>query len=90
MKPFVRYTLARLLMFVAAWGLVWLVASIWLEWSSVTALWTALVAMVVSSLASFVLLRGLRDRLAHDVQARAGRIQQRYEAAKSKEDVDGD
>ena len=88
MKPFLLYTLARVLLFAAAWALVWLVASAWLEWSSVTALWTALLAMVVSSVASIFLLRGLRRRFAAGVEQRAARIQRRYEASKRKEDVD--
>ncbi len=88
MKPFLLYTFARVLLFAAAWALVWLVASIWLEWNSVTALWTALVALVISSVGSLVLLRGLRERLAVRVQDRAARIQSRYEAAKRREDVE--
>jgi hypothetical protein len=87
-KPFLLYTLARVLLFAAAWGVVWLVASIWLEWTSVTALWTALIAMVVSSVASLVLLRGVRQRFAAQVQDRAGLLQARYEASKRREDVD--
>lgn len=90
MKPFALYTAARLVLFAATWGLVWLVASIWLEWSSVTALWTALIAMAISALASFVLLRDLRQRLAQRVDERAVRMQQAYDAAKRKEDADGD
>jgi uncharacterized membrane protein YdjX (TVP38/TMEM64 family) len=87
-KPFVLYTLARVLLFAAAWALVWAIASVWLEWSTVTALWTALLAMVVSSVVSLWLLRGLRERLAVHVQGRAERMRTRYEAAKRKEDVD--
>jgi membrane protein implicated in regulation of membrane protease activity len=86
-KPFVLYTLARLLLFLVAWALVWALASIWIEWSSVTALWTALVALAISAVASLVLLRGLRDRFAVRVQERAQRIQQRYDSAKRKEDT---
>jgi hypothetical protein len=44
--------------------------------------------MVVSSVVSLWLLRGLRQRLALHVQGRAERIHARYEAAKRKEDVD--
>jgi membrane protein implicated in regulation of membrane protease activity len=86
-KPFVVYTLARLLLFLAAWALVWAVTSIWVEWNSVTALWTALVALAISAVASLVLLRGLRDRFALQVQDRAQRIARRYDAAKRKEDT---
>lgn len=87
-KSFALYTLARVVLFALAWALVWAVASIWMGWSSVTALWTALLAMVLSSVASLWLLRGLRERLAVHVQGRAERIQARYDAAKRKEDVD--
>ena len=59
-----RYTLARLALFAAAFGLVWLVGGTWLVWDLVSVLWTALVALAVSAIASFVLLRGLRDELA--------------------------
>jgi membrane protein implicated in regulation of membrane protease activity len=86
-KPFVLYTLARLLLFLVTWALVWAVTSIWVEPSSVTALWTALVALAISAVASLVLLRGLRDRFALQVQDRAQRIHQRYDAAKRKEDA---
>ena len=88
MKPFLLYTLARVLMFAAAWALVWLVASVWLEWTSVTALWTALLAMAVSSVASVFVLRGVRQQLAVRVQGRAQRMHERLEASKRKEDVD--
>jgi uncharacterized membrane protein YdjX (TVP38/TMEM64 family) len=87
-KAFVLYTLARVLLFAAAWALVWAVASLWLEWSTVTALWTALLAMAISSVASLWLLRGLRQRVAVHVQGRAERMQARYEEAKRKEDTD--
>jgi uncharacterized membrane protein YdjX (TVP38/TMEM64 family) len=87
-KPFLLYTLARLLMFAAAWGLVWLVAQIWLEWNSVTALWTALIALAISAAASFVLLRNVREQLAARVAAGSHRVQRRYDAAKRKEDVE--
>jgi glycerol-3-phosphate acyltransferase PlsY len=86
-KPFVLYTLARLLLFLVTWALVWAVTSIWVEPSSVTALWTALIALAISAVASLVLLRGLRDRFALQVQDRAQRIHQRYDAAKRKEDA---
>lgn len=89
-KPFLAYTGARVLLFAGAWGLVWLVASAWLTWSPVTALWTALLAMVVSSLASLIVLRGPRARLAESVQARATRMQRRFEESKRREDVEGD
>jgi Protein of unknown function (DUF4229) len=89
-KTFLLYTIARGLVFAATWALVWLIASVWLEWTTATALWTALVALVVSAAVSFVLLRGLRERLAEGVHGGAVRMQQRYEESKRKEDVEDD
>jgi membrane associated rhomboid family serine protease len=89
-KLLLLYTLLRLLMFVAAWGVVWTVASFWLEWTRATALLTALIALIISAIASLVLLRTLRERLAARVQRGTGRVQQRYEAAKRREDADGE
>lgn len=88
MKSFALYTAARLGLFVAAFALVWLVAFSWLEWNDVTALWTALIALVVSSVASLLLLGGIRARFASQVQTRAERMAQRVDEARRAEDVD--
>lgn len=88
MNPFVAYTLARFGLFLAAFGLVWLVAFSWLEWNSINVLWTMLIALVISAAAGIVLLRRLRERLAGRVQDRAERMSQRFEESRSAEDVD--
>ena len=88
MNPFVTYTLARFGLFLAAFGLVWLVAFSWLEWNSLNVLWTMLIALVVSAAAGIVLLSRLRERLAARVQDRAERMSQRFEESRSAEDVD--
>lgn len=88
MKPFVTYTLARLGLFVASYAVVWLVASIWLDFSSIANLWVLLVALLVSAVAAMVLLGGLRQKLAQSVQDRASRMTQRIEESRSAEDVD--
>jgi uncharacterized membrane protein YvlD (DUF360 family) len=88
MKPFLTYTLARLGLFVAAYVLVWLVASIWLDFSQITNLWVMLIALVVSAIASLVLLGGLRQKLALSVHERAERMTKRIEDSRSAEDVD--
>ena len=67
MRSFVAYTAARVGLFALVWVPVAAVASYWLEWSTLTALWTALIAMAVSSVLSLVLLRPLRNRLAASV-----------------------
>lgn len=88
MKPFVTYTLARLGLFVAAYALIWLVASIWLDFSAITNLWVMLIALTLSAIASVFLLGGLRQKLAQRVHERAERMTQRIEESRSAEDVD--
>lgn len=88
MKPFLTYTLARLGLFVVSYAAVWLVATIWLDFSAVTNLWVMLIALVVSAIAAMVLLRDLRQKLATSVQARAERMTHRIEESRSAEDVD--
>lgn len=88
MKPFVTYTLARLGLFVAAYALIWLVASIWLDFSAITNLWVMLIALALSAIASVFLLGGLRQKLAQRVHERAERMTQRMEESRSAEDVD--
>jgi Na+/melibiose symporter-like transporter len=86
--PFVLYTLARLGLFVVAFGLIWLAAGAWLEWNSVTALATAVLAMIVSSIAALFLLRGLRERFAATLEQRAKAVRDNVERSRRKEDID--
>lgn len=88
MSPFVRYTLARLGLFVVAYVVVWLVAARIYGTGSLTVLWVALVALAISAVASFLLLRALRDELATSVQERAERMSQRIEESRRAEDLD--
>ena len=67
MRNFVVYTLARLGLFLAVYGLIWLALFRSVSWDSVSALYTALLAMVVSSLLAFVMLRRQRQALAADI-----------------------
>ena len=88
MKAFVLYTSARVALFLAAWGAVWLVFGRWLEWDSLTALYTAAIAMVISSVVALVALRPLRDRFAEQVALRAERAKAAYDARSRAEDED--
>jgi hypothetical protein len=87
-KPFLLYTLARVAMFAASFGLVWLVFGHWIEWGTVSALYTALIAMVVSSIVALLVLGSLRDAFAVQVSERAERARAAYEARRAAEDVD--
>ncbi|MDX6232037.1 MAG: hypothetical protein QOH68_1005 [Nocardioidaceae bacterium] len=88
MKAFWTYTLARLAVFGATFGVVWLIASIWVEWGNLTSLLVLLVSLVLSSVISIFALAGLRDRLAKNVQERAARMTQRIEESRNAEDID--
>lgn len=90
MKTFLLYTLARVVLFAAAFGLVWLVFGHWLAWSAVNGLLTALVAMVISSVVALIVLGSLRDDFAAHVARRAARATAAYEARRSAEDVKDD
>jgi hypothetical protein len=87
-KAFALYTLARLGLFAVTYGLIWLVFGHWIDWNSLSALYTAIIAMVISSLVSFATLKGLRAELAGQVEQRATRAKQAFEARRSAEDDD--
>ena len=86
MKALAVYTLARLALFGVAFGVVWLVASRWLDWNQITVLWTALIAAVVSAIASWLLLGRLRDAVATEVEGRAKRVAAAFNASRRAED----
>ncbi|MDP3967341.1 MAG: DUF4229 domain-containing protein [Nocardioides sp.] len=88
MKPFVIYTLLRVALFVACYSLTIGVYMLVAGTDSVPVLWPLLVAVVLSSLLSYPLLRGPRVRFAQRIEERAQRATERFEASKAKEDVD--
>ncbi len=88
MKTFATYTAARLGLFLVAFGLVWLIGRRFLDSFDATILWSALLALLISSVASIFLLRGLRESLAAQVEGRALRMSRRYEEARTQEDRD--
>ena len=88
MKTFVLYTLARLLLLGAAFGLIWLIFGHWLEWDAISILYTAIIAMVLSSVVALFLLGSLRDEFAAHVSGRATRAKAAYDAMRAAEDED--
>ncbi|HEY7044712.1 MAG TPA: DUF4229 domain-containing protein [Nocardioidaceae bacterium] len=86
MRAFVVYTLARLGLFAGVYGLIWLVFGHWIEWNALSALYTAIIALVVSSLLAFAFLKSLREDLAKHVQQRADKAKAAYESRRSRED----
>jgi hypothetical protein len=87
-KVFALYTLARVGIFAASYGLIWLIFGRWLDWDAVSALYTALIAMVLSSIIALTMLRSMRGRLAEQVAVRAEKAKAAYEARSRAEDDD--
>ena len=86
MKEFLVYTAARIGLFVAAYGVIAGVYLLVTGTGRLPVLWPFVLAIVVSSVASVYLLKPQRARFAAVVQRRAGRVSQRFEEARSKED----
>jgi hypothetical protein len=87
-KLFALYTGARAALFLAAYGLIWLIFGRWIDWTALSALYTALIAMLVSAAVSLFALRSMRGRLSAQVAARAERVKAAYESRRSAEDDD--
>jgi hypothetical protein len=87
-KLFALYTLARAALFLVAYGLIWLIFGRWIDWNALSALYTALFALLISAGVSFVALRGMRARLSEQVAQRAARVKSAYDARRSAEDDD--
>ena len=85
-KEFVVYTGLRLVLFAAAFAVV---AGIWLAASdSVPLMWVLVISLVISGVASYVLLDRQRERFAQRVDERARKATAAFEAHKAREDVD--
>ncbi|MBU2695036.1 MULTISPECIES: DUF4229 domain-containing protein [Pimelobacter] len=86
MKEFWIYTGLRLGLFVGAFCIVF---GVWYAVAdSVTLVWVAVIAFIISGVASYVLLERQRNAFAAKVEGRAGRISERYENLRAKEDED--
>ena len=87
-KEFTVYTLGRLGLFVAAYAHVVGIYMLAAGTSHIPVIWPFLVAVVLSAVASYYLLKGPRERFALRVQERAANATRRFEEARAKEDVD--
>lgn len=86
MKEFWVYTAMRIGLFVGAFLIVF---GIWfLVADSVNVLVAIIIAFLVSGAGSYVLLERQRNAFAQRVEGRAGRISEKYEEMRAKEDDD--
>jgi len=85
-KEFVVYTGLRLALFVISFLVV---AGLWgLFADEVDILWSLVIALVASGIASYYLLNRQRDAFARRVEERAARASAAFEQLKAKEDDD--
>jgi hypothetical protein len=85
-KEFWTYTLLRIALFVGTTAVVWGVYALIAD--TINLLVVVLVAAVISSVLSWKLLAGPRNRFAASVEARASRASARFEEIKAREDTD--
>lgn len=86
MKEFWVYTALRLGLFVGSFAIVF---GIWfLLADSVTLLWVIVIAFVISGIGSYFLLERQREAFAAKVEGRAGKVAEKFEEQRSKEDTD--
>ncbi|MEP6664866.1 MAG: DUF4229 domain-containing protein [Nocardioidaceae bacterium] len=88
MKIFTLYTMARLGLFAVVYGAIWLIFGRSIEWNALSGLYTALFAMIISSLIAFAVLKSLRADLAAEVERRATRAKAAFDAKRAAEDDD--
>jgi hypothetical protein len=85
-KEFWIYTAMRLGLFAATAAVVF---GIWLAVAgSANVMWVLIIALVISGVASYLLLGRQRSALAQHVDARARRASSKFEEMRAKEDVD--
>ncbi len=86
MKEFWIYTALRIGLFVGAFLAV---LGVWTLLSDTfNVLWVAVIAFLLSGAASYVLLERQRSAFATKVEGRAGRMSQKFEEMRAKEDQD--
>ncbi len=88
MKDFAIYTLARFGVFAACLAVAMVVFWLANGREGVWIVWPLVLAAVASTVISAYLLRGLRDKVAAGVQARAERMSSRFEELRAREDAE--
>lgn len=88
MKHFLVYTVLRLGLFLATFGVLSAITVAVFGDKGTVWVFTLVGAAVLSSLLSLRFLAGPRERLAQHVQDRADRASARFQEMKSREDVD--
>lgn len=85
MKEFVVYTVMRVLLFLASFGVVVGVMALAFD-GRYHLFWAVILAFVISGVASYFILDRQREAFARRVEARASRASAAFEARKARED----
>jgi predicted Co/Zn/Cd cation transporter (cation efflux family) len=86
-KEFIVYTVLRLVLFMASFGIVVGVMALVLD-GRYNLFWAIVLAFLISGVASFFVLDRQREAFARRVEARAARASAAFEQRKAREDQD--
>lgn len=87
MKEFVVYTVLRLVLFMASFGVVVGLMALAFD-GRYNLFWAIILAFLISGVASFFILDRQREAFARRVEARASRVSAAFEERKAREDRD--
>ncbi|MCP3421725.1 DUF4229 domain-containing protein [Nocardioides pinisoli] len=87
MKEFVVYTVMRVLLFLASFGVVVGVMALAFD-GRYNLFWAVILAFLISGIASYFILDRQREAFARRVEARASRAAAAFEERKAREDRD--
>ena len=87
MKEFVVYTVMRIALFLASFGVVVGLMALFLD-GRYNLFWAIILAFLISGVASFFILDRQREAFARRVEARASRASAAFEQRKAREDQD--
>lgn len=87
MKEFVVYTVMRIVLFMASFGIVVGVMALAFD-GRYNLFWAIILAFLISGVASWFILNRQREAFARRVEARAARASAAFEERKAREDQD--
>lgn len=87
MKEFVVYTVMRIALFLASFGVVVGVMALVFD-GRYNLFWAVILAFLISGIASYFILNRQREAFAQRVEARASRASAAFEERKAREDRD--
>ena len=87
MKEFVVYTVLRIVLFLASFGVVVGIMALAFD-GSYNLFWAVVLAFLISGIGSFFILDRQREAFAQRVESRASRASAAFEERKAREDRD--